>query len=74
MSRRKKNPYVVMFSLYRRYTTNKKKAIWFMTLQFLSRMVLLSYPFLFAQMLNSIQDGGPTMWTNILPYALLLLF
>lgn len=37
-------------------------------------MLGLLSPFIFAQMLNVIQKGGPDMIQNILPYALFMLF
>ena len=74
MKRRQWNPYVVMFALYRKHLANKKKAILFFVLQFMSRILWLISPYIFAQMLNVIQKWGQDMIMQILPYALIMLF
>lgn len=61
MKRFRKNPYLVMFSLYWRFLTDKKKAILFMVMQFCSRIIQLLAPYLFGQVLNTIQTGWPDM-------------
>ncbi len=73
MKRRNTNPYKVMFSLYRHFVPNKKKAILFMFFQLLSRLSNLLSPYLFAQILNIIQRGDIAMWNDLMVYFIVLM-